>query len=251
MKNCFYKSVFVLGALVLWNASAVSSAEFEEGKHYTLVTNTSESQEDEQSQTTEDAVDEAEESSSVDDESLSEEISVVEFFSYGCSHCYRLEPFIDTWLETKEEDVTFSRVAIPTREDWIPYARAYYMAEELGILEKVHALIFRAIYANNQSMGQKRLLKRMFIGVADVESDKFEEVWESDRIPKKIQNAVLEMLDLGVSASPTIVVAKKYLITPETAGDLAFIFDVVDFLVKKIKADREMEDSTAANEVTP
>ena len=250
MKSKSIKSVFVLSALVLLNTGVVSSTEFEEGKHYMLIEKQSESPVDEQAQTTEDATDEAAESSTVDGESSSNEISVVEYFSYGCTHCYRLEPFIDIWLETKGEDVEFSRVAVPTREDWIPYARAYYIAEDLGILEKVHALIFRAIYVNKQPMGQKRLLKRMFTGVAEVESEKFEEVWASDRIPKKVQNAVIEMRDLGVSASPTIVVAKKYLITPETAGDLGFMFDVVDFLVKKLKADREMEESTAANEIT-
>lgn len=249
MKSSSIKSVFVLSALVLLNAGIVSSAEFEEGKHYTLIKNESEAQVDKQAQNTEDVPDETVDSSSVEDESASNEISVVEYFSYGCNHCYRLEPFIDGWLESMDEDVTFSRVAVPTREDWIPYARAYYIAEELGILEKVHALMFRAIYVNKQPMGQKRLLKRMFTGVAEVEPEKFEEVWASDRIPKKIQNAVIEMRDLGVSASPTIVVAKKYLITPETAGDLGFMFDVVDFLVEKIKSDREMEESTAANEI--
>lgn len=250
MKSSSIKSVFVLSALALLNAGIVSSAEFEEGKHYKLIKNESESQVDEQVQNTEDVPDETVDSSTVEDESASNEISVVEYFSYGCNHCYRLEPFIDGWLEAKEEDVAFSRVAAPTREDWIPYARAYYIAEELGILEKVHALMFRAIYVNKQPMGQKRLLKRMFTGVAEVEPEKFEEVWASDRIPKKVQNAVVEMRDLGVNASPTIVVAKKYLITPETAGDLGFMFDVVDFLVEKIKSDREMEESTAANEIT-
>ena len=250
MKISSIKSVFVLSVLVLLNAGIASSAEYEEGKHYKLIENSNESQVDEQADTTEDSTDETVDSITPVDESSSNEISVVEYFSYGCTHCYRLEQFIDAWLETKNEEVTFSRVAVPTRDDWIPYARAYYIAEDLGILEKVHSLIFRAIYANKQPMGQKRLLKRMFTGVAEVEPEKFEEVWASDRIPKKIQNAVIEMRDLGVNASPTIVVAKKYLITPETAGDLGFMFDIVDFLVEKIKSDREMEDSTAANEIT-
>ncbi len=251
MKSSSIKSVFILSVLVLLNAGITSSAEYEEGKHYKLIENTSESQVDEQADATEDSTDETVESITADDESSSNEISVVEYFSYGCTHCYRLEQFIDAWLETKSEDVKFSRVAVPTRDDWIPYARAYYIAEDLGILEKVHSLIFRAIYANKQPMGQKRLLKRMFTGVAEVEPEKFEEVWASDRIPKKVQNAVIEMRDLGVNASPTIVVAKKYLITPETAGDLGFMFDVVDFLVEKIKSDREMEETTAVNEISP
>ncbi|MCY3541228.1 MAG: thiol:disulfide interchange protein DsbA/DsbL [Gammaproteobacteria bacterium] len=248
MKSISMKLIFGLSALVLLNVGVVSGAEFEEGKHYKLVKNNSESQVDEPVQTAEEGTDEAAELDTVEGETSNNEISVVEYFSYGCNHCYRLELFIDAWLATKAEDVTFSRVAVPTRDDWVPYARAYYIAEDLGILEKVHSLIFRAIYVNKQPMGQKRLLKRMFTGVAEIEPEKFEEVWASDRIPKMVQNAAIELRDLGVDASPTIVVAKKYLITPETAGDLGLIFDVVDFLVEKIKSERKMEDSTAANE---
>ncbi|MYD46650.1 MAG: thiol:disulfide interchange protein DsbA/DsbL [Gammaproteobacteria bacterium] len=244
------KWILGLCALVLLNAGIVSSAKFEEGKHYKLIKSKSEAQVDEQAQTTEDGTNEATDNGVVDDETANNEISVVEYFSYGCEHCYRLEIFIDAWLKTKAEDVTFSRVAVPTRDDWVPYARAYYIAEDLGITEKVHALIFRAIYVNKQPMDRKRLLKRMFTGVAEVESEKFEEVWASDRIPKMVQKAAIEMHDLGVNASPTIVVAKTYLITPETAGDLGLMFDVVDFLVEKIKSEREMEDSTAVNEPT-
>ena len=248
MTSTSFKFIVGLSALVLLNVGIVSSEEFEQGKHYTLIESESESQVDEQTQSSEDGTDDAAEGTTVDDEPSNNEISVVEYFSYGCTHCYRLEQFIDAWLETKGEDVTFSRVAVPTREDWIPYARAYYIIEDLGITEKVHALIFRAIYVNKQPMGQKSLLKRMLTGVAEVEPETFEEVWASDRIPEMVQNAAIEMRDLGVNASPTIVVAKKYSITPETAGDLGLMFDVVDFLVEKIKAEREMDDSTAANE---
>ena len=248
MKSISMKLIFGLSTLVLLHGGIVASAEFEEGKHYKLVKNNSETQVDEQAQTAEDGTDEAAALDTVEGETSNSEISVVEYFSYGCTHCYRLELFIDAWLATKDEDVTFSRVAVPTRDDWVPYARAYYIAEDLGILEKVHSLIFRAIYVHKQPMDQKRLLKRMFTGVAEVEPEKFEEIWASDKIPKMVQNAAIELHNLGVKASPTIVVAKKYLITPETAGDLGLIFDVVDFLIEKIKTEREMEDSTAANE---
>ena len=242
--------VLGLGALVLMNTVMVSSEEFEEGKHYKVIENQSETQSDKQVLTTDEESVEGIDGDAAADETSSDEISVVEYFSYGCTHCYRLEPFIDAWLESKGEDVQFSRVAVATRDDWIPFARAYYMAEVLGVTEKVHSLIFRAIYVNKQPMGRPNLLKRMFTGVAEVEPEKFDEVLESHEIPKRIQNAAIEMKDLGIKASPTIVVEGTYLITPETAGDLGLMFDVVDFLVKKIKADREMEESTASNEPT-
>lgn len=241
------KLVLGLGILALMCPVLVSSEEFEAGKHYKIIEKQSETESNEETPASEETSSEGTDSDTPDADTLNEEIAVVEYFSYGCSHCYRLEPFIDTWLETKGKEVSFSRVAVP-RQDWIPYARAFYIAEVLGITEKVHSLIFRGIFVNKQPMGQKRLLKRMYTGVAEVESEKFEEVWASDEIPKLVQNAALEMSDLGITASPTLVVGGTYSITPETAGDLAYMFDVVDFLVEKIKTERETEDTTTANE---
>lgn len=236
-----------LGTLVLMYTVLVSSEEFEAGKHYKIIEKQGDTELDEETPTTEETSDEDTESDTPDADTSNEEIAVVEYFSYGCNHCYRLEPFIETWLETKGEDVSFSRVAVP-RQDWIPYARAFYIAEVLGITEKVHSLIFRGVFVNKQPMGQKRPLKRMYTGVAEIEAEKFEEVWASDEIPKLVQNAAIEMRDLGITVSPTLVVDGTYSITPETAGDLAYMFDVVDFLVEKIKTERVPEESTATND---
>ena len=238
----------LLAVLLLMTTGSVFDRDFEEGTHYTVVERESESLLEQGPSTKDEELDETTEQAPVDDESATDQISVVEYFSYGCPHCYRLEPFIESWLDSKTDDVKFSRVAAPTRTDWIPYARAYYIAEVLGITEKVHSLLFRAIYVNKQPMGRKRPLKRMFENVADVEPDKFEEAFESDKIPRLIQAAAKEMKAFGINSSPTIIVDGTYLITPETAGDLGLIFEIVDFLVEKIKTERSADETAATNE---
>ena len=237
-----------LALLFLMITGSVLDRDFEEGTHYTVVERESESLLAEETSAKEDGLDETTEQTQVDDEPATDQISVVEYFSYGCPHCYRLEPFIEAWLDSKADDVNFSRVAAPTRTDWIPYARAYYIAEVLGITDKVHSLLFRAIYVNKQPMGHKRPLKRMFENVGDVEPEQFEEAFESDEIPRLIQAAAKEMKAFGIKASPTIIVDETYLITPESAGDLGLIFEIVDFLVAKIKTERSSDETAAANE---
>ena len=36
-------------------------------------------------------------------------IEVIEFFWYGCPHCYAIEPYVDEWLKHKPADVSFVR----------------------------------------------------------------------------------------------------------------------------------------------
>src|SRR2546421_1621492 len=53
-------------------------------------------------------------------------IEVIEFFWYGCPHCYNLEPSLNAWLKKKPADVVFKRVhAIPS-EAWGLYAYIFY-----------------------------------------------------------------------------------------------------------------------------
>ena len=39
-------------------------------------------------------------------------IEVIEFFSYGCPHCFALEPTLETWAKQLPPDVVFKRVPV-------------------------------------------------------------------------------------------------------------------------------------------
>ncbi|MGH8119113.1 MAG: thiol:disulfide interchange protein DsbA/DsbL, partial [Gammaproteobacteria bacterium] len=42
--------------------------------------------------------------------SSGDKIEVIEFFWYGCPHCFDLEPTLDKWLAAKPDDVEFRRI---------------------------------------------------------------------------------------------------------------------------------------------
>src|SRR5512134_190643 len=73
-------------------------------------------------------------------------IEVLEFFWYGCIHCYNLEPKLDTWLKTKPADVAFRRVPAVLSDRWGHDAAVFYTFEALGVLDKLHRPFFDAIH---------------------------------------------------------------------------------------------------------
>ena len=74
-------------------------------------------------------------------------IEVVEFFWYGCIHCYHLEAPIKGWLKRKPADVEFRYVpAIFDPASWGPMARAFYALDAIGVGGKYHDDIFTAIH---------------------------------------------------------------------------------------------------------
>src|SRR5690349_9610958 len=79
-------------------------------------------------------------------------IEVVDFFWYGCLHCYNLQPSLEAWLKRKPADVELRHIPAIFRESWVPHARLYYTLEALGEVDRLHQAVYRAIHAENESL---------------------------------------------------------------------------------------------------
>jgi thiol:disulfide interchange protein DsbA len=77
-------------------------------------------------------------------------VEVIEFFWYGCPHCYELEPTLKKWLARKPDDVSFRRVPAIFRQSWVPGAQTFYTLETMGELDRLHAKVFDAIHIERQ-----------------------------------------------------------------------------------------------------
>ena len=71
---------------------------------------------------------------------------MLEFFWYGCIHCYNLEPTLETWLKKLPADVEFRRVPAVFNERWAHDAAIFYAFEAMGLLDKLHRPFFDAIH---------------------------------------------------------------------------------------------------------
>ena len=60
-------------------------------------------------------------------------LEVREFFWYGCPHCFKLEPHMQTWLKKIPSDVYFLRTPAAMNKVWEQGARGYYVSEALGV----------------------------------------------------------------------------------------------------------------------
>lgn len=174
----------------------------------------------------------------------SENIKVVEYFSYGCVHCYRIEKHIKSWLESVAEDVEFSREAVVLTESWAPYAKLFYTAIELDVSLETHMQVFQLIHDHKQELRKLSDLTDIFVEEAEVTSAEFIEVYESQAVIDKILavHADFKIISKASHTStPCIVVGDRYVVNTRTAGSQQRIFKVVDFLIDKI---RESEPTT-------
>ena len=179
---------------------------------------------------------------------VSEKITVVEYFSYGCLACKKFEVQISNWLENKADDVEFKREAVVFQESWALLAKAYYTAVELDVLDAVHIPMFEAIHEDKRAMHEPKNIEQLFKEEAQIDSKVFRQTfYEDDTIVDEILKIHERAQSLRIQNTPTVVVDGKYLVNTRTAQSRKRIFLIVDFLTDKVRTERQ---SISAGEQT-
>ncbi len=154
-----------------------------------------------------------------------DKVEVVELFWYGCPHCFQFEPYIKQWLATKPEDVAFVRLPATLRKDWVNHARAYFVAETLGIVDEIHTPMFEEIHKAEQPTDTEDALAAFFARYG-VEESKFRGLFSSFGVQARIQQADKKARAYRASGVPTLIVNGKYRVQVQKN-----VFDVVNYLI--------------------
>lgn len=157
-------------------------------------------------------------------------IEVVEMFWYGCPHCYDLEPSTQAWLKRKPDNVAFVRIAVSFGASWEPGARAYYAAEALGVLDKLHQPLFEA-YHQRRPLGDVDALAA-FAAEHGVDAEAFRKAYTSFQTETQLRRGNQLAQRYGIRGVPAVIVDGTYEIRSPK------VFEVVDFLISQAAAPR-------------
>lgn len=160
------------------------------------------------------------------------QVEVLEFFWYGCPHCYRAEPAIEQWRENLPEGVVFRRIPATLSRGWVTMSQAYYTAEVLGVLESMHPAFFAAFHENGTMLANEDQLAAYFKEHAGVEEAAFREAFNSIQVSSRVQRADALSRRYRISGVPAMAVNGKYATNPEMARGYEKMVDTVDLLAK-------------------
>ena len=153
-------------------------------------------------------------------------VEVVEFFWYGCPHCYRLEPQIEAWLKKLPSDAEFRRVPAVFNERWAVDATIFYAFDALGVLPKLHWPLFEAIHRNGLVTTNRQALDE-WLTKNGVDAKKFEDTAKSFGVQAKVRRAAKLTLDSKIDGTPAMTVAGRYLV-PNGEQILATVDKLID-----------------------
>ena len=164
-----------------------------------------------------------------------DKIEVLEFFWYGCPHCFAFEPRIQKWLTTKSAAAEFVRLPAVFRPSWKVHARTYYALEMMGIIEEMHTKIFSAMHNKKMKLDTLGAMSG-FLERQKVDKKKFLDTYNSFAVETKLRKAVRKLKDYNVRGVPALAVNGKYYITASSAGSYEKLIDIVNYLIKKEEA---------------
>ncbi|WP_263081384.1 thiol:disulfide interchange protein DsbA/DsbL [Endozoicomonas sp. Mp262] len=183
-----------------------------------------------------------------------DQVEVAEVFWYGCPHCYSLEGIVDAWKPKLPKDAHFVRVpAFYGPNIWKTHAQLYYTLDSMGILEKVHDAVFNEIQNKKNYLKNSDAMAAFLNKNYGVEKAKFESSFNSIGIVHQLLKASSMIRSYGLTGVPAIVVDGRYVVEPRLAGSLENMTAISDYLITKVKADREKEkaDKKLKGDKTP
>jgi thiol:disulfide interchange protein DsbA len=161
-----------------------------------------------------------------------DKIEIIEFFWYGCPHCYSLEPSMEKWLKTKPANVEFIRQPAIFSKLWGKHAKAYFVAEALDVVDKVHADFFDAIQNKKQKLTSEDQLAEFFVAHG-VDEAKFRAAFNSFLIDAKIRQAQAMAPRYGITGVPAIIINGKYKTSGPLAGSHDNMIKVMNQLIQQ------------------
>jgi thiol:disulfide interchange protein DsbA len=158
------------------------------------------------------------------------QIEILEFFWYGCPHCFELEPELNAWAKRQGKDVVIRRVPGVLNPSWAALTRAYYALEAIGQVERLHGDVFNAIHVQGMDLSPP---ERFFDWAVTkgVERKKIADAYNSFAVNTKTMRAQQMTAAYKLNGVPGFAINGKYVTSAYMAGSVPAVFKVLDELI--------------------
>lgn len=165
-----------------------------------------------------------------------DKIEVVEVFSYACPHCNEVSPMVQGLKKRLPANAEF--VFLPAQFGHTVYetfAKGFYTAQALGLVEKSHEDLFRAIYVDKKI----DVRSPTFASIADfyskygVSAEDFIATSNSFAVKAKLKRNEELIKAYGVDGTPSFIVNGRYRISGQSAGGYEKVEPLVHYLIEK------------------
>lgn len=201
------KKALLIAAAFLLAPLAASAVEYQEGVHYTVINNGPATAKPE----------------------------ITEFFSFYCPHCYTFsKTVVPKILAEKPEGVTFNQAHVDFigKEMGIEMSRAFAVAHQLNVDEKIDAALFAAIHDKKQHFTNRDDIRALFVANG-VDGKAFDAAADSFMVNAQMAKMKRDTENAKLTGVPAVVVNGKYRVETGAVKSYDELLDIAYYLTKK------------------
>jgi protein dithiol oxidoreductase (disulfide-forming) len=160
-------------------------------------------------------------------------VEVIEFFWYGCPHCFAFEPIVSPWARKLPADVAFRQMPFGFIGP-VEHQKLFYALEELGQREALQAKIFKAIHVENKKINSEADITA-FVVANGVDGAKFSEAYKSFAVNTKVTRGKAVSNAYKIDSVPAIGVHGRFYTGASLAGSHERALAVTDYLINRAR----------------
>ncbi|RZL37536.1 MAG: thiol:disulfide interchange protein DsbA/DsbL [Rubrivivax sp.] len=143
-------------------------------------------------------------------------IEVIEFFWYGCPHCYLFEPAVEAWARQLPADVTFRKVHVAFRAVVKIHQRMFYTLEALGKEAQARPAIFAALHQQGLALDDAKSQAK-FLANLGIDAAKYQDTYNSFGVQTRCTQAEKLSEAYKIDGVPTLGIGGRFLTSPSMA----------------------------------
>jgi protein dithiol oxidoreductase (disulfide-forming) len=155
-------------------------------------------------------------------------IEIVEFFWYGCPHCYALEAVLKEWLKKLPADVTFKKVHVQFQE--VKHQQLFFTLQAMGKAEELTDKVFAGIHVEKNRLDTPAKMAD-YLAPLGVNKADFLKTFDSFGVRTAQGRATKMSETFKVDGVPAFAVNGKYYTAPGMAGNNVNAIKVVEYLI--------------------
>lgn len=164
-------------------------------------------------------------------------VEVVEFFWYGCPHCFHFEPYINNWKATKPDDTSFVKIPATFNKTARFHAFVYYALDLMGEAERVSDAIFSAMHKQGKKLANQSDMEA-FLSDEGVDIATFRKAMKSFAVDNRVKRASSLFSKYMLRGVPVVVVGGRYV-----SGDVKNYQEMVKVTDHMIELARQEQQS--------
>jgi thiol:disulfide interchange protein DsbA len=164
-----------------------------------------------------------------------DKIEVLEFFWFGCPHCYNFEPVLEPWIKKLPKDVQFRRMPAMFNDEYAQGARAYFALEAIGEEQRLHKALFEAVHTGARLRVANEAALTEWLAKQGVDTKKFAAAYRSFSVEGKLKRAAQLTQAYKIEGVPAMAINGKYVVITDNIKSFEQMTGVADYLIDQIR----------------